>query len=130
MATLTLVELVLGVLTTHWICDFVLQSETMSKNKSTSNKWLLVHVFIYSIFTTMFWAAISLTTGIGLVPPLMLAKLFVLIFVPHFVTDYITSRITKRLYEKKDYHNFFVAIGFDQLIHYICLLYTFNYVVL
>ena len=39
----------------------------------------------------------------------------------HFVTDAITSRITGYFWAKNDAHNFFVVIGFDQMIHYFCL---------
>ncbi len=42
----------------------------------------------------------------------------------HFITDAITSRITSKLWQKNDMHNFFVVVGFDQLVHYACLFIT------
>ena len=62
-------------------------------------------------------------------------------FVAHTVTDYFTSKINKKLAPKeykvdinfkeyvcfpegRNYHNFFVGVGFDQTIHYITLLLT------
>ena len=39
----------------------------------------------------------------------------------HFITDYFTSRWSSRLYVKQDWHNFFVVIGFDQLIHQLTI---------
>lgn len=39
----------------------------------------------------------------------------------HWLTDFVSSRITKKLWELKDYHNFFVVIGLDQLCHYVVL---------
>jgi hypothetical protein len=41
-----------------------------------------------------------------------------------FATDYITSRISSKLWAKRDWHRFFVTIGFDQLIHHATLALT------
>jgi hypothetical protein len=53
------------------------------------------------------------------------AWLSVLIFVTHWITDFITSKITSRLWKKAtvsgDYHNFFVVVGVDQMIHILTL---------
>ncbi len=35
----------------------------------------------------------------------------------HFATDYITSHVSSKFWAEKNWHRFFVAIGFDQLIH-------------
>jgi hypothetical protein len=51
---------------------------------------------------------------------------FFLTFGFHFATDFITSRIGKPFWEKKDFHNGFVVVGFDQVLHYIQLIYTFK----
>jgi hypothetical protein len=39
----------------------------------------------------------------------------------HFATDYVTSRIAKVFFDSGDYHNGFVVVGFDQILHYIQL---------
>jgi len=53
----------------------------------------------------------------------------ILIFLTHWLSDLFTSRWTSKLWEKKDVHNFFVVIGFDQLIHATTLLITYNYLI-
>lgn len=92
----------------HWLADFVLQSDKMAKNKSTSNKWLLCHASTYT-------AVLSICFGwqYGLVNGLV-----------HLVVDYCTSRATSALWKKGEVHYFFVVIGFDQAIHITTLLLT------
>ena len=46
-------------------------------------------------------------------------------FVCHTITDYFTSRLNSKLWEKKDIHNFFVSVGFDQWLHYVQLFITY-----
>lgn len=95
----------------HWVADFVFQSQSMSQNKSSSWFVLAVHCFIYATVTWAFMAAaLSHTTGHNL-------YIWNLLYISHFTIDAVTSRITKELYKKKDYHNFFVVIGLDQLLH-------------
>lgn len=55
-------------------------------------------------------------------------------FFAHTVQDYFTSKITHYLYEKaekmpekKNYTNFFAMIGFDQLLHYIQIMFTWYF---
>ena len=127
--------LILQIVFAHWFSDFVLQSGWMATNKSKN--WLALgsHVATYTAslcFTMM-------TTGALLVPIVyddapnaviyaMTPRAFYLWVaingVLHFVTDAITSRITSKLWVKGDMHNFFVVVGFDQLIHYTCLFAT------
>jgi hypothetical protein len=101
-------------LVAHWFADFVLQTHWQAQNKSKNNVALFRHVLVY----TFIIAHASLVLfGPG---PGWLA--FVLVnFALHFATDYFTSRASSKLYAKQDWHNFFVVIGFDQLIHQITL---------
>lgn len=101
---------VILLLVLHFVSDFLLQSDWMAQNKSSSNKALGLHVLLYSI------------------PFIIISPIFALINgVAHFITDYVTSRITKNLWEKKEVHWFFAVIGLDQLLHYIVLFATFYY---
>lgn len=109
----------------HFLGDFVLQNNWMALNKSKSLKALGAHVGVYTLC--------FFPRGVYF----MLALFFL-----HFVTDFFTSRLTSRLWflkvndmvnvvgpgkeewilvqflEKKR-HWFFVAIGFDQLLHLV-----------
>lgn len=124
----------------HWISDFVLQTSWMATSKSKNWFALLAHVATYTasmfviqlILVVLFAIGLSLFTLsdadinrapvyiLGLNPNLL--WLWVLINgAMHFLTDAITSRLTSKLWSKQDFHNFFVIIGLDQLIHYSCL---------
>jgi hypothetical protein len=101
----------------------------MSTRKSSSNYYLTLHVVIYSFATILGWALVLPLLGIHLYSgPVWLA--FLLIFVTHWITDYFTSRRTSKLYKEERYHDFFVVIGFDQVLHYTQLFLIFNYIIL
>ncbi len=106
------IYLIIYLLFCHWLADFVLQSHHQATNKSKSNKVLAFHCYIYGG-----------TLGIMTLNPLF--GLFNGLI--HFPVDYVTSRVNARLWEKKDIHNFFVSIGFDQLIHFVTIILLWNY---
>jgi hypothetical protein len=119
----------LFIILVHWVSDFVLQTQHMSTRKSSSNYYLTLHVVIYSFATILGWALVLPLLGIHLYSgPVWLA--FLLIFVTHWITDYFTSRRTSKLYKEERYHDFFVVIGFDQVLHYTQLFLIFNYIIL
>ena len=138
--SITVIMLILNVMVAHWISDFVLQTSWMATSKSKNWFALLAHVATYTasmfviqlILVVLFAIGLSLFTLsdadinrapvyiLGLNPNLL--WLWVLINgAMHFLTDAITSRLTSKLWSKQDFHNFFVIIGLDQLIHYSCL---------
>lgn len=99
----------------HWLTDFALQTDEQARGKATSMKMLLRHVFIYSAIW-LFGAAIIFDSADDVM-------LFTAItFVCHFLTDYNTAPIVRELFEKRDYHNAFVVVGFDQFLH-LCQLF-------
>lgn len=111
---------VIIILFIHWLADFVCQTHEMSINKSKSNKWLFYHVAVYS--------SIWLFSGIVFCFNIVYVLFFTgITFLAHFLTDYATSRITSRLYSEKRYHDFFVVIGVDQLLHYLQLISLYEY---
>ena len=113
-------DIVMMVIVAHFICDFILQSDKMATNKSTSFSWLTVHVNAYSaglFFASYFilGARIEAIYWVGVN------------YILHWITDACTSRLTSYLWRREQRHWFFVAIGFDQVIHYACLFGTLGY---
>lgn len=107
----------LAIVFLHWVADFVLQSHKMATNKSTSVKWLTYHVGVYSsvwfLAGILFlpWQVVTCFTGVTLVC--------------HWITDYFTSKWTSRLWKANKVHDFFVVVGFDQVLHYTQLVITY-----
>lgn len=110
----------LFVLGVHWFADFVCQTHWQASNKSSN--WLALgrHVFSYT-------AVLSFGVGyllVKLVPgttAIELAFFAIWTFVTHGITDAITSRITSSLWKQQRWHDFFVVVGADQVIHYITI---------
>ena len=102
----------------HFICDFILQTDNMAKNKSSHIGWLGWHIFIYTLYFNMFLAIALHTVDIKVLIYSIINGL------SHFVIDFCTSKATRYLWEKKQTHNFFVVIGLDQALHMSILMYT------
>ena len=143
-------QVIFAIIVCHWLADFVFQTDKMAKGKSEKWEDLLNHTFVYSIiigFSSCFFLS---PYKYGVLEP----SLFMIItFVCHTITDYFTSRFNSKLYAKvekyraleaanltypSDYykkkeglaiHNFFVAIGADQLLHYAQLFLTYYFLI-
>lgn len=99
---------ILGIVWLHFIADFVLQSDKMAQGKSSSNKWLGIHICVYTL------------------PFMLIGPLYAIINgALHFVVDYFSSREAGKLYKKGEIHWFFVVVGFDQALHFTCLFGTY-----
>lgn len=104
------VTTVLALVWMHTFADFFLQTDKMAINKSSSNRWMAIHVGVYSLVFVIF------------------SPLFALVnFILHFMTDYVSSRLTTRLWKSGERHWFFVVIGVDQALHMTALLLTYKY---
>jgi len=107
----------LSLLAVHTFADFVCQTNWMATNKSKNWLALYVHVIVYSLCFS-YWGLSFVAFTFG----------------THLITDAVTSRMTAYLYKNFDdqhfyqpnSHWFFVVIGFDQLIHFATLAYTYQ----
>jgi hypothetical protein len=114
------------IIITHYIADFVFQAEKWSLNKSKHLIPLIKHTLTYSMCWAMPVYLIS--------RDLMSVLLFVSVtFIAHTITDYFTSKVVGKKFEDKYYGspipNFgaFSTIGFDQVLHYLQLIITWNW---
>jgi len=111
---------IMTVIAMHWVADFVLQTDWQAKNKSKDNFALLFHVITYTI--CIFVCGILLLPLELTAQNIKIWELWALANgVVHFGVDYVTSRINTHLWNQGRVHDFFVMVGFDQLIHYACL---------
>ena len=118
------IQFIIFMLLAHLIGDFFLQSQYMSENKSKDVGVLFVHVLFYTITifaVTFLYIIISKEYQMIF----MLPTYYILNGVLHFIIDFITSKITSRLYKQNKIYWFFVTIGCDQTLHFICLFGTY-----
>jgi len=124
MSTLIVFSIILW---SHFIADFVCQTDWMAKNKSSNHKALLAHIATYTV--VIYVSMMSFFFGIDRLDLYISTVYWALLNgALHLVVDFFTSRLTSHLWAKGDTHNFFVAIGFDQFLHSITLIGTFIWI--
>ena len=120
------IQIFLVILFVHYLSDFVLQTDEQAKNKGIGkNLWnrpLFFHVLTYTISWSLFFLVLPIDPLFYNIYGWLLFVIF--IGVPHYLIDWCTSRIGKPFWEKGDAHNGFCIVGFDQILHYICLLFV------
>lgn len=114
---------IFSIILIHWFADFVMQTDWQAKNKSKSNKALTHHVTTYALV----WFFVMNLLFVRTNNYVMLAVFPVITFICHWITDYFTSRLNSKLLAKGDTHNFFVSVGFDQVLHYVQLFLTYYF---
>lgn len=113
--------ILLAIFVVHFLGDFVFQSSKMATGKSKSLKWLSIHVGVYALVSLISFSVLTFYFG-----NVLIGFYWWTINVGlHFIVDFFTSKITSRFWEQKNMRFFFVMIGFDQLLHAICLISTF-----
>jgi hypothetical protein len=101
------IEKLILVVWLHFLADFILQTDKVAVNKSSSFWWLTVHAAVYSLpFFLIGWHYALINAGL------------------HWCVDAVTSRIAKYFFTHNQRHWFFVVIGCDQAIHATCLILT------
>lgn len=118
---------IFSILIIHWIADFVLQTDKEAKGKSSNWNDLLSHTLSYTLLWTIVGCIYVLFFCFSEAGLFKLVAFILITFICHTITDYFTSRLNKRLWEKGKVHDFFVSIGFDQVLHYIQLFLTYNF---
>lgn len=107
------------VMFTHWVGDFVFQTEWMATQKSKLWRALFAHVGTYTVIL----AALAFYLA-----PWQTALQFTLLNgALHLATDAVTSRITSYFSEEKNMRLFFVTIGLDQFLHFVALYATWQH---
>ena len=138
-----MITIPLTLLVAHTVLDFSAQTDWQAINKSKRLDALLLHVFIYSVGMAIYAIFIGLD-------PVGVQWFFALTFLSHLCTDFVTSRISRRLFpfikawpsipDDREYidlegrgcrsrHRFFECIGYDQLIHFTTLSFTYRWLV-
>lgn len=117
------VNIIAAMALVHFIADFVLQSSWMAQNKSKDLLALTAHVAVYGLCLSIFAGALTL---LGLAQWAPMAAFVVVNTLLHFAVDSITSFYSAGLWSEKRWHDFFVLVGFDQLLHFVILIYTLN----
>lgn len=111
-------------LTTHYIGDFILQTDWEAKNKSSRLDALTSHICSYGLFLTLSISVYFLFSQPNY-SSYSIAEYCIFNIFAHFITDFFTSRLNAYLWNKKQVHNFFVAVGADGLIHQITLILSY-----
>lgn len=116
------IYMVLLILFTHWVADFLFQTDKMAQGKSKNWRDLIDHTSCYSLIFMLVFMVISILTKDFWLP----FKFAGITFIFHTLTDYFTSRLNSKLWAEKKVHWFFVSIGFDQFLHFAQLLITYQ----
>ena len=119
------ISVLFWLLVTHWVADFVFQTDWMAQNKSKNNYPLFIHVCTYSAILFIILSPIASSSD--------LIVFALLNGILHFIIDFFTSRLSSKLYREGKLGSstipnfgFFSVIGLDQLLHYLCLFTTFG----
>lgn len=121
----------LAIIFTHYVSDFIMQDEKWALGKSKNWGDLITHTVTYSM---VWYPILFLLKGIGVIEsvPGMISLFVIITFLAHTVTDYFTSRWVSKKFTKgylgSAIPNFgaFSSIGFDQVLHYLQLWFTFK----
>lgn len=97
----------------HFLADAALQTDKQAKMKSTDFEQLGFHILTYS--SCIFLMALVLYGDIRAVTFTIVTGF------AHLFTDYCSSRIGKPYWEAKDYHNGFLIVVADQILHILQL---------
>lgn len=119
------------ILAAHFIADFLFQNNWMASGKSNNLLKLGTHIVTYTFvlfFGTFFLILVNHSVTLKL-----LAEFAIISGILHFSIDFFTSKVTS--WQRKNNmmgsdslpnFGFFSTIGFDQLLHSICLFWIYS----
>ncbi len=118
---------IISILFIHFVADFLIQSKSLTQNKSKNNFPEFIHIVVYSL--------ILLIPSFFIFKSLELAWYFAILNgVLHYCVDYITSKLSSYIYKTNQIDTNFLPsgslwpiIGFDQFLHSFMLLFTLFY---
>lgn len=114
------IKILFYILLIHFLADFVLQTSEQAVKKSHDFGHLTYHVLTYSLV----WL---LASGMLFDRFIHMLAFCLITYYLHLATDFVTSKLSSHFFKKKDFHNGFVIVGADQLLHYIQLILTYQY---
>lgn len=121
-------QILIIILFAHWIADFVLQTDWMAQGKSKEMTPLIAHGISYTGgFALIIIIGLSISGYSETLDVRYILKFIFLNGLLHTITDFFTSRASSYFWQQKQVHNFFVVIGFDQMIHTVTILITWNW---
>ena len=104
---------ILLILVTHFVADFLCQTEWMALGKSKTWTPLLAHVLVYTLVLSL--AGFYLLGAAGILYACINGVL-------HGLVDYYSSRAMRAAHAAGDSRRFFAYLGLDQLAHQACLI--------
>lgn len=121
--------IVLILLIIHYIADYVFQPHRIGANKWNNFDLLTEHVFTYTIIFWFIGTFSAVLLHLSYNDTIKVLYFCIITFICHLTTDYFTSKWTHRLYEEQKYHNFFLVLGFDQLLHFTQIILTYYFLI-
>lgn len=108
-STLIMLDIIL-IVWLHTIGDFIFQTRTIARNKSSHHWALAIHCALYMI------------------PLLIISWQFALINgILHYPVDYGSSQLTTYYHKKENENMFFNVIGIDQAVHFTILFLSYSF---
>jgi len=128
-------DLFLGIiliLGAHYVADFILQPREIADKKSYDALSLGIHVVIYAVSFFVLFCLYGLILHEFFVLTVTMQHWFqmgvgitVINGLFHFVIDFFSSKVSKYFWRTEQIRNFWLVIGFDQLLHTGILVYCY-----
>jgi membrane-bound metal-dependent hydrolase YbcI (DUF457 family) len=115
-----IIATIFALLYTHFVADFWFQSDKMALNKSTSLLWLTLHCLAY--FTVSLLCLCFIFYNFNLNNFKIVFEYCLYLSLSHWVIDLFTSKLSSYFWKREKRHEFFIVIGFDQLLHQVTIL--------